>query len=321
MILNITTRSVNILFTPLFWVLDETRKKDEESTVENIKKCYEKKHLQGQTPGTLEKRLLIELIGGLAIIGGLASWFYGRLKESKLLKYIGGVLGLGGVGALVTGVVKYFGLNIDGVKEQKNVVNVKPTSHNNTKSDISKAEPSQCRSLVVLDGINPFSDVIENKTDLSASPSYKEQVYRLLSGFSNLFNRKLSDYDYLLNDPRFQVLTLALGGRWVFIGVEAFKVYHSYVNGNLDFETEEGVKFATLDVDEKAKEYCKVLEIGLDATEAEIKKAYRKQAMKYHPDRNPGSEDEQKKVAIMFCKVTDAYQYLIDRCKIKSNKA
>jgi molecular chaperone DnaJ len=54
-------------------------------------------------------------------------------------------------------------------------------------------------------------------------------------------------------------------------------------------------------------EFYALLGVPREATEAEIKKAYRKLAMEYHPDRNPSPEAEAR-----FKEITEAYEVLRD---------
>jgi molecular chaperone DnaJ len=54
-------------------------------------------------------------------------------------------------------------------------------------------------------------------------------------------------------------------------------------------------------------EFYALLGISRDASEAEIKKSYRKLAMEYHPDRNPSPQAEAK-----FKEITEAYEVLRD---------
>jgi molecular chaperone DnaJ len=56
------------------------------------------------------------------------------------------------------------------------------------------------------------------------------------------------------------------------------------------------------------RDYYEVLGISRSATEDEIKKAYRKLALKYHPDRNPGSKAAEER----FKEASEAYQVLSD---------
>lgn len=59
------------------------------------------------------------------------------------------------------------------------------------------------------------------------------------------------------------------------------------------------------------KSYYEILEISETATEEEVKKAFRKMAMKWHPDRNPGSKVAEDK----FKEMKTAYEILIDSSK------
>ncbi len=56
------------------------------------------------------------------------------------------------------------------------------------------------------------------------------------------------------------------------------------------------------------RDYYEVLGVNRDASEDDIKKAYRKLAMKHHPDRNPDSKDAEEK----FKEAKEAYEILSD---------
>ena len=63
-----------------------------------------------------------------------------------------------------------------------------------------------------------------------------------------------------------------------------------------------------------SKDYYKILGLEKNASEEEIKKAYRRLAHQYHPDKNGG--DEQK-----FKDVNEAYQVLGDKQKREIGRA
>jgi len=55
-------------------------------------------------------------------------------------------------------------------------------------------------------------------------------------------------------------------------------------------------------------DYYEVLGVSRDVSESDLKSAYRKQALKYHPDRNPGDHAAEEK----FKEASEAYQVLSD---------
>ncbi len=59
------------------------------------------------------------------------------------------------------------------------------------------------------------------------------------------------------------------------------------------------------------RDYYEVLGVGKSADEKEIKKAYRKLAMQYHPDRNPDNKEAEEK----FKEINEAYEVLSDETK------
>ena len=62
-------------------------------------------------------------------------------------------------------------------------------------------------------------------------------------------------------------------------------------------------------------DYYKILELDRNASEKDIKKAYRKLAMKYHPDKNQNNDEED--ASEKFKQIAEAYEILGDAKKRK----
>ena len=85
-----------------------------------------------------------------------------------------------------------------------------------------------------------------------------------------------------------------------------------------EYSADDKIRMAKKKAQEASKkDFYKILGVEKTATEDEIKKAYRKLALKWHPDRNQGSEEEKTKADKMFKEVNEAYSVISDPEKRK----
>ncbi len=54
------------------------------------------------------------------------------------------------------------------------------------------------------------------------------------------------------------------------------------------------------------RDFYEILDVSKNASKEDIKKAYRKQALKFHPDKNPGDDSAEEK----FKEAAEAYEVL-----------
>src|SRR3989338_8293928 len=62
------------------------------------------------------------------------------------------------------------------------------------------------------------------------------------------------------------------------------------------------------------RDYYEILELSKNASTDDVKKAYRKKAIQFHPDKNPGDKTAEEK----FKEATEAYEVLSDSEKRKA---
>uniref|UniRef100_A0AAV1TWV0 J domain-containing protein n=1 Tax=Peronospora matthiolae TaxID=2874970 RepID=A0AAV1TWV0_9STRA len=101
---------------------------------------------------------------------------------------------------------------------------------------------------------------------------------------------------------------------------QALRVYDQaskLVGDDAQRDIQNNIRQTKLDIKKaKRKDYYKILNVAQNATDVEIKKSYKKMALKFHPDRHAGKSEEQKAEAeAAFKDVGEAYAVLSDAQK------
>ena len=306
-------------FAPLFWLFDETIPKDEKPTLENFKNCYLNKKTK---PGGAEKRLLIELLGGLGVIGGVTLWIYGWFKNSNLWKYLGGGLSLGGLGATVTGIVKYYKLGIGELlkfdpkkadkKDRKQddldptPVQTPPSSPPASSQSSSGPVSVDTRLVIVKKSEDRNGEKSENKQGVENNfgieeelqvSSARQQALNISTGFVHACAEITSDF--LKDHPNLKPFVYMFPGVKELLFID--DVIKKFKEGKSNFEyydpedKETRTYTYSNNTERKLNDAYKTLGVNEGSTEEEVKKAYRDAAMKHHPDRNPGDDEAPQK--------------------------
>merc|ERR1711902_329713 len=102
------------------------------------------------------------------------------------------------------------------------------------------------------------------------------------------------------------------------------RVYeHLHYTDRSNYEYRQLLSQAKLELKKsKQKDYYKILGVGKNANEEEIKKAYKKRALEHHPDRHVGGSDAEKADhETKFKEIGEAYAVLSDSRKKASYDA
>lgn len=154
---------------------------------------------------------------------------------------------------------------------------------------------------------------------LAVDPKNKDMNSKILNNRAQAYI-SLKDYDNAINDcnealrldksytkaQKIRAKAHGGAGNWE----EAVRDYKAVAETNpTEKGIQEDIRRAEFELKKsKRKDYYKLLEVSKDATDHEIKKAYRKMAIRYHPDKNQNDQTVEEK----FKEIGEAYETLID---------
>ena len=318
---GLQTKPVSMACAPMYWLLDEKVPQDEPPTVDNFKNCFERRCEEKKKPGKLEERSLLEVLGALAAVGGVLYLSYSYIKNSRIGKFIGSILSLGGIGGFVVGLFKSSSISklvksllvplVNESLKPKPTVHAKQNKPETVSRQNNSAPLSTSTALMVIAVTNQEEgQKIVTVEELSARP-VSQQILFIGQGLLRLAGKKTDNFRFLGNEE-FRMFVASFTGMPGTVAIECLDILRQYLMGELRFEEKEAPHYTQKQ--SPRRDYYDTLGVSPNATQDEIKLAYRKKALECHPDRNPGKEKEATK---RFCELSEAFEVLSDPKKRK----
>lgn len=232
---------------------------------------------KNQNSNYLQKASILTWLGIGSVVVGIFSNLFSRIKESTLAKTIGKIFGYGGILVTALGIF--------------NEAATKPIAESNDTSKPPDTEHQEKPVTTALAIIDPTKESKSQGSRWNLTGTFKKYKEKIIQGIrSNTFS--------FLDDPEVNSFLGGIPGYpglLISLTIELLRSIRSNETGN-----------------EELKKYYEVLGVTQDATPEEIHKAYRKLALQYHPDRNPGSKEAEE----LFKELQEAYELLYKKKKI-----
>ena len=216
----------------------------------------------------------------------------------------------------------------------KNKNNMNIENDSNTNNDIEKQLSELSKKINEIESVKTkanslfkekkYEEAIEEYTKTLEFDPKNKKFNSLILANRALCYQKLNKNTEALRDSNQSIKLNPFYARGYVKRGNVYMELKMYEDARNDFQKAKEIDPSVKDIEgylndakkqaEKARkrDYYAILGIDRNATESEIKKAYKKMAMKYHPDRNCESEETKKMAEKKFIDVNDAYNVLSD---------
>ena len=227
----------------------------------------------------------------------------------------------------LTALTLYFDGQYDKAKKQINLAKQKNNNNKEKYDDLLKkvneieAVKNKANELFKQ---KKYEEAIEEYTKVLEFDPANKKFNSLILANRALCYQKLNKHKEALRDSNLSVKLNPYYARGYVKRGNVYMELKMYDDAKLDFQKAKELDPSVSGVEgylndaknqaEKARkrDYYAILGVDKNASEQEIKRAYKKMAMKYHPDRNAESEETKKMAEKKFIDVNDAYSVLSD---------